>query len=229
MNFKEIKKHILSEVEEAIDMAYKQGRESMMKIDDSPRPVPDDTLESKWEVRFYTGDYKERQRQANIDGAVCYVEQHFNASSNPDANYAMVVVANNASQKSKSWGLHYALKASELFDIRNNRLSIGGIGGRGNGNLIYTSMPAILLEPCFISNPEQARLMLEDSYQDKLAKVLADSIRVFFPDGGLVAFSIGHVGKTSNPNDRGASVAGSDLMESDIATKVMQKARKMLE
>ena len=229
MNFKEMKKYILSEVEEAIDMAYKQGRESCMRIDDSPRPVPDDTSESKWEVRFYTGDYKDRQRQANIDGAVCYVEQHFNASSNPDANYAMVVVANNASQKSKSWGLHYALKASELFDIRNNRLSIGGVGGRGNGNLIYTSMPAILLEPCFISNPEQARLMLEDIYQDKLAKVLADSIRVFFPDGGLVAFSIGHVGKTSNPNDRGASVAGSDLMESDIATKVMQKARKMLE
>ncbi len=229
MNFKEMKKYILSEVEKAIDTAYRQGRESCMRIDDSPRPVPDDTPESKWEVRFYTGDYKERQRQANIDNAVCYVEQHFNACDDPKANYSMVVVATNASVKSRSWGLSYSLKASELLGIPNNRLSIGGYNGRGNGNLIYTSMPAILLEPCFISNPEQAEKVQTDKLQHELGKILADSIKTFFPDGGLVAFSVGHVGKTSNPSDRGACVVNSDAMEADIALMVMREARELLE
>ena len=40
-----------------------------------------------YKVEFYKGDYLERQRKANDDKCVCYVEHHFNSSASSSANY----------------------------------------------------------------------------------------------------------------------------------------------
>jgi N-acetylmuramoyl-L-alanine amidase len=175
-------------------------------------------------VKFYKGDYPERQRAANADKAICYIEHHFNAGP-PTANYTCAVVATNASTTSKRWAAFYCDAVAKHFGIKNNGVLLGGAGGRGNGNISQTAMPAILVEPFFVSNPDGA--LWAKTRQDDLAKILATSIRTFFPGGGLVAFSIGHKYKKSRPNDRGAAVLGGGT-EADLAEQVLLKTMEML-
>lgn len=181
-------------------------------------------------VKFYKGDYVERQRSANADGAVAYVEHHFNSSASPTADYAVVVVGSNASNASRNWGRWYARAVAEQFGTRvggDGGILVGGWDGRGDGNVKHTRMPAVLLEPLFASNPQQADAIRSEAGQQALARILAESIRRFFPDGGLIAFSVGHKYKTSSPNDRGAMLAGGGT-EADFAEKVLEKAARLL-
>src|SRR6185436_9363941 len=113
-------------------------------------------------VKFYKGDYYKRQQDANADHAAAYVEHHFNSSSSDQANYATVVVGSNASQTSRKWGCWYAKAIAELFGTRvggEQGILVGGWNGRGDGNLKHTNMPAVLLEPLFASNPQQAEII----------------------------------------------------------------------
>jgi hypothetical protein len=181
-------------------------------------------------VKFYKGDYLQRQQAANKDKAVAYIEHHFNSSASEQANYAVVVVGSNASNTSRNWGRWYAKAVAEQFGTKvagDQGILVGGWNGRGDGNVRHTAMPALLLEPLFASNPQQAEIIRSASGQDTLARVLAESIRRFFPAGGLIAFSVGHKYKTSSPNDRGAALAGGGN-EADHAEKVLKKAAALL-
>ena len=181
-------------------------------------------------VKFYKGDYYKRQQDANADHAAAYVEHHFNSSSSDQANYATVVVGSNASQTSRNWGCWYAKAIADLFGMRvggEQGILVGGWNGRGDGNLKHTNMPAVLLEPLFASNPQQADIIRSESGQTTLARVLVESIRRFIPKGGLIAFSVGHKYKTSSPNDRGAALTGGGW-EADYAEKVLEKAATLL-
>ena len=164
-----------------------------------------------YEVRFYKGDYSERQRRANVDQAAAYIEHHFNSSSSPTADYTVVITGSNASQTSRNWGRWYARAISREFEVPvggDQGIMVGGYDGRGDGNLRHTDMPAILLEPLFASNPRHAEMVRSEDGQMPMVRVLVDSIKRFFPDGGLIAFIVGHKDKTSNPNDRGAALVG---------------------
>ncbi|MBL8352212.1 MAG: N-acetylmuramoyl-L-alanine amidase [Burkholderiaceae bacterium] len=181
-------------------------------------------------VKFYKGEYHERQRAANADKAAAYVEHHFNSSSSEQANYAVVVVGSNASATSRNWGQWYARAVAEEFSTRlggDGGILVGGWQGRGDGNLKHTNMPALLLEPLFASNPQQAEIIRSESGQARLARILVESIRRFIPGGGLIAFSVGHKYKNSSPNDRGAALAGGGN-EADHAEKVLEKAAQLL-
>ncbi len=182
-----------------------------------------------YRVKFYKGDYLARQQAANRDGAVAYVEHHFN-SAGPTANYALVVVGSNASQTSVNWGTWYARAVAQQFGTRiyqPDGVARGGLDGRGDGNVKHTQMPAVLLEPLFISNPQQADIVRSASGQAALARILAESIRRFFPQGGLIAFSVGHKYRTSRPNDKGASLAGGGH-EADYTEKILKQAAALL-
>src|SRR5690554_2498258 len=115
-----------------------------------------------FKARFYKGDYIQRQKAANADKAVVYIEQHFNSGS-ASATYALANVGTNAGRTSKLMAATYVEKVCAAFgtkpannDFASNGVSVGGYDGRGNGNLIYTHMPAMLLEPLFASNPVHA-------------------------------------------------------------------------
>ncbi len=186
---------------------------------------------SIYQVRFYSGDYLERQQKANADGAKLYYEQHFNSSSSRDASYSCVVVGSNASNTSKNWGRWYAQAIAREFGNTvggSDGILVGGFGGRGDGNVKHTNMPAILAEPLFASNPRHAEIIKGDDGQTRLARILVESIQRFLPQGGLVAFSIGHKGKRSAPNDMGAPVFGGGT-EAQFAEIVLQKAQVMLD
>jgi hypothetical protein len=183
-----------------------------------------------YSLKFYTGDYRDRQEQTNSDCAICYVEHHFNSCVNPDVGYTVVIVGSNASKTSRDWGRYYAKSVSEEFGTRlagDRGIIVGGYGGRGNANIRHTRMPAILVEPLFASNPTHAEIIRSTSGQERLARALVDSISTFFPSGGLVAFSVGHKYKRTNPNDRGAKVLGGGW-EADYAEMVLLTAATML-
>lgn len=131
-----------------------------------------------YQVKFYKGDYRDRQHQANMDYCDGYIEQHFNSSANPGANYSVVVVGSNASRTSKNWGRWYAAAVAHEFDCPvggDNGIMVGGFNGRGDANLRLTSMPAILLESLFCSNPTQAEAALLNLPQtNKLCSFPAD-------------------------------------------------------
>ncbi len=184
-----------------------------------------------YQVRFYEGEYIARQRQANDDGCVAYVEQHFNSSDNASAGYSVVITGANASQTSKNWGCWYAQAVSREFAVKlggSEGIKVGGYGGRGDENLRHTRMPAILLEPLFASNPQHAGWIRSEAGQQRLAVILCESIQRFFQDGGLIGFSVGHKYKCSKPNDRGANIFGGGT-EADCAEAVLRKAKVLLE
>ncbi len=184
-----------------------------------------------YHVRFYKGDYVARQRAANRDNCVAYVEHHFNSAAGTAGNYAAVIVGSNASNTSKNWARWYARAVADSFGIglaQRDGVVVGGFSGRGDGNVKFTRMPAVLLEPLFANNPMHAQWIRSEEGQSRLAQILADSIERCFPDGGTVAFSVGHKYKASNPNDRGAAVFGGGA-EADYAETVLGKAAALLE
>ncbi len=184
----------------------------------------------KYDIRFYKGNYKSRQIQANRDKCVAYVEHHFNLAPNIRTSYVTTIIGYNASGISKNWGRWYSQQIGKEFRVPTAGLGgilIGGYKGRGNSNVKYTNMPSILLEPLFITNPQHAQWIRSPAGQNKLAKILAMSIVKFFPSGGRLGFSVGHKYKTSRPKDRGGAVYGGGT-EADYAEIILKKTEILL-
>jgi len=183
-----------------------------------------------YSIFWLKGDYRDRQLAANAEGCVCYLEHHFNALANDDPdsqreNKSLCIVGGNASQTSKNWAAWFTRTIAAEFGIGDGGVLVGP--RRGDFNLRYTSMPAILIEPLFVSDPTQAAIAKSEDGQERIARVIVESIRRFFPDGGAIGFSVGHKYKTSNPHDRGAPVFGGGT-EAELAEEVLHRAARML-
>jgi hypothetical protein len=119
-----------------------------------------------------------------------------------------------------------------FYDVLGTRLRHGnGVlevrkGNRGYWNIVRTNMPAILSEPLFVSNPDEVALLKNNMFE--LGKAIANSIQQMFPQGGLVAFSVGHKYKKRTPNDRGAKVIYEDKYEADYAEELLSIAKEQL-
>ena len=186
-----------------------------------------------YRINFYSGSYRQRQESANRDQAICFVAHHLN-SAGPDANDALCVVGSNAGQKSLLWAGDYVRRVGTMFQAplyAKSGLSIGGMSGRGNSQLVHTHMPAILPEPLFASNPAHAKIIRSENGRQMLAQCLAQSIQQHFPFGGLVAFSVGHQGKPAPYHlDRGAVVWGEPpYMEAQAVEDILVRAKRLLE
>lgn len=72
------------------------------------------------------------------------------------------MVGSNASQSSVNWGSWDTKAVAERFGTqvyRPDGVARGGLDGRGDGHGKHTAMPALLLEPMFVSNPQQADIL----------------------------------------------------------------------
>lgn len=163
-------------------------------------------MKPTYTCQVFTGDYSDRQRAANEAGAVCYFEQHLNSTTGSLASYGLALVASNYSNTSWAWGAMYRSIVDGAYARRAGmgRVTVANQGDRGYGNLYLTEMPAIIGEAGFVSSPAFVQWLNEGGV-DVCAMAAALSIRAMFPAGGLVALSIGHVGKTSAPDDKGAT------------------------
>lgn len=187
--------------------------------------------ENKYDVSFYTGNYRWRQALANQDHCVAYVEQHFNASESLRDGYTMVIVSYESSKKVRKWAKWYVKNVARTFGVRQYRgrgILVGGYDGRGNGNLKYLKMPGVLLESLFATNPRHAKWIKNEVNQLQLAFILFKSIRKYFPQGGRICFSVGHKYKFYPRNDRGAHIYGGGR-ESEYAEIILKQTQSLIE
>lgn len=160
---------------------------------------------SQYTVKLYDGGPADLPRRVKADGCVCYAEQHFGWGPNESVpSRAVVITASNATAYTKDWGRWYAREISREFSV-----SLGGNEGIIEGGQVRLELdrrlgrfevPALLLEPLFINNAAAAQVVRTEEGQERLARVLSDSIRQFFPAGGLVCLSNGHPGDPLHPD-----------------------------
>ena len=110
----------------------------------------------------------ERVRIATHYRDAVFVCIHFNSAPRVGANGIETYYYNNASVKLAA-DIHRQVVAGTSSDNR-------GIRQRGYCVLRRTSIPAVLVECGFLTNPTEARLALQSSYRQRLADRIADGV-----------------------------------------------------
>lgn len=185
-----------------------------------------------------TGDYADRQREATQAGALLYLEQHLNASSNVVVCRPMGLYLGDAGDDTDADARPLALAheyAQQVFSAAGfpfpqppQTLALFS-GSRGYGNLsrLGPDVVGILMEPGHVSHPAFAAWVKTGAGVEALARVIVHVVRGAAPKGGVIALSVGHAGKTSSPDDRGAPVHGGGW-EADICQRIVDLAADML-
>ncbi len=115
------------------------------------------------------------QADANI-----FVSVHFNSSRSPDAKGIEVFFCDSKENKVRSNASKKLADAILSRVVRRTSASSRGVK-KGNFYVIReTSMPAVLVEGGFISNPKERALLKSRDYQEKIAQGIADGIDQYF-------------------------------------------------
>lgn len=187
-------------------------------------------------VVWLTGDYtgkKERQKQAERARCDVVIEFHFNASDNANASGAEV------------WYRMYSLLSKRLAEILLDKIASCGLKRRGTKAAVSATRAAfinaypntayvVLLEPAFVTNRSDAARLHDPKFIAKLAEAIASGIREFALEIqktkriNVIGLSVGHIGKTSNPRDKGARCVFGDF-EADHASALAEQVAKLLQ
>ena len=184
-----------------------------------------------WHVWRARGPLYQRQIDANHAGCIAAVEQHLNAHTNENVNYATALVAKNGSETSKKWARYYVTHVAERFGISSGGIVVAP--PRGEYNIRFYSCPSILVEPGFVSNHDFANRIQVGDGIDELARCLIDSICEMFPKGGLVALSVGHLYRGTADqgapvNDEGDVFDPAFNTEGELNDAIITSAEEML-
>ncbi len=114
--------------------------------------------------------------QANAD---LFVSLHFNSSRNPTAHGIEIFFCDSKEEKSRA---NSSRKLADSILSRVLRRTLATSRGVKKGNFYVireTSIPAVLLEGGFISNPTERSFLKTREYQEKIARGVADGVDVF--------------------------------------------------
>ena len=121
---------------------------------------------------------------ANLCHAFVYVSIHLNSFGEPEPNYAKTF-----------WGVEEkdAAFAATMQTALVNRLQPGtDLGDSGleqleNGGLLTARMPAILVEPVFLSNPDEAARIADPNGErlDAIAEAIGNGVEAWFWQQGV--------------------------------------------
>jgi N-acetylmuramoyl-L-alanine amidase len=115
------------------------------------------------------------QAQGNI-----FVSVHFNSSRSPEAQGIEVFFHDGRDDRTRANASKKLADAVLSRVIRRTAASSRGVK-KGNFFVIReTSMPAILVEGGFISNPDERVLLKSRDYQEKIARGIADGVDQYF-------------------------------------------------
>jgi hypothetical protein len=127
---------------------------------------------------------------ANACHAFVYVSIHLNSFGEPEPNYAKTF-----------WGIEEkdAAFASVMQAALVSRLQPGtDLGDSGlevleNGGLLTARMPAVLVEPVFLSNPEEAARLADPAAErrEAIAAAVADGVDAWLRSRGLGPLDVG--------------------------------------
>lgn len=133
----------------------------------------DEDLSSKWDERKKRGDLYRRILMYKKYQADLYLSIHINYYSDT-TEYGAEVLYNGINPQNKIFGTilmnnfktalgsKRKLKKTDLYMYRN------------------TTVPGVLIECGFLSNPNERYLMQKSSYQKKLSKIITDSVITYF-------------------------------------------------
>lgn len=160
---------------------------------------------------FLTGDYatsrRLRQRQAKREGCALAVDFHFN--SNGSSAIGGEVYYKDGDERSRRLAMAM-VDAFHALGLPDHGDPVKPAGSSRAAFILAYECPAVLVEPLFISNPRQAAWIREAANLEKLAAEVANAIKRCSADGDTIGLSVGHFGKDSAPQDRGArhAIAG---------------------
>lgn len=179
-----------------------------------------------------TGDYPDRQREATEAGAILYLEQHCNASTDPRICYPAGLYRGDVdAARGMALAAEYAAVVAETCPVPMSPPRPVALltSSRGYGNLRHLGPNVVgcLMEPGHVSHPPFAAWAKSAEGVEALARAIVHVVRGACPKGGTIALSVGHAGKVSEPTDRGAPVFGGGW-ESDLATAVVDRAADIL-
>lgn len=177
-----------------------------------------------------TGDYEAREAEARRRGCAMVWHQHLNSVADPKPSYTLVEVAEPTTARELRCARAAAVNYEKLLHGGfgdGDGVKVLGDGARGE-SIIDNTLEAYISEPLFASNPAQAKWVAKPENQRALANAAVDAIKATYPDGSVIGLSIGHIGKTSNPRDRGASVVGTGLTEAAVCTEIIAEMERLL-
>lgn len=120
-----------------------------------------------------------RGQVANACGASVYVSVHLNAFGEPDPNYVLTLWGIEEKDRAFAETMQAALAA----DLRpGTALGDFGLDQLENGGLLTARMPAVLIEPVFLTNPEEAaRLANPDGKRrEQIARAIVAGVARWF-------------------------------------------------
>jgi hypothetical protein len=102
------------------------------------------------------------------------------------------------------------LDAMLALPLRNTRAeNLKAARGTRAGYIQDYPCPSVLLEPLFISpDPGQAAWIKNPDNLRQLAELVGQAVYAKTTPSDLIGLSIGHLGNTANPGDRGAEARG---------------------
>lgn len=119
----------------------------------------------------YDADESELQARVNIaneNGAALFLSIHFNACADPSIHGTQVYYYSPQSYRYASTMINDIAKVNPVYTDRPIRRPFWVIK--------YTTMPAILIETDFITNPAVASQVYNSAYQEKMAQAIAQGI-----------------------------------------------------
>jgi N-acetylmuramoyl-L-alanine amidase len=118
-------------------------------------------------------DVSERARRANAFGADGFVSIHLNAHSEKTAEGASTYYfRSSAAGALLAESIQDELSRLEIRDCRSHPCSYR--------LLRETRMPAVVVEPCFITNPDEEKLLDDPDFRARLADAIAAGIKHYF-------------------------------------------------
>jgi N-acetylmuramoyl-L-alanine amidase len=117
---------------------------------------------------------------AKQSDAEIFVSIHFNSSRSPAASGIEIFFNDSKEEKRRA---HLSKRLADSILTRVLRRTEAHSRGVKKGNLYVireTSMPAVLLEGGFISNPEERANLKSYEYQEKIARGVSDGIDYYF-------------------------------------------------
>lgn len=113
-------------------------------------------------------------------GSSIFVSIHFNSAQNPSAQGVEIFFHDNKEDKSKTISSKRLAEAILPGILRRTSAQSRGVKKGNYFVLRESSMPAIIVEGGFISNPEECKLLKTLNYQDNIARAIADGIDRYF-------------------------------------------------
>jgi len=165
----------------------------------------------------YTGQH-ERQAMAQKEGCAGVVDFHFNSFDNPQAHGGEVFYK-SACADSKKFA-RSIWSEFEKLPLPPHGDPLKPAAGSRAAYIERYAMPAVLLEPLFLSNPQQAEWLHmtggQSSNVKNLAQAIAQGIRQSFAEGSTIGLSPGHIFKTLKSTDSGADCCKGDTEKDHV-------------